>query len=460
MSRNRLFSLRIAAAAVLALLLLGALPAAALERLPAGETRWNGKVALKAALEVPSDGVLVIAAGTRVQVADAEARILVRGGLEIAGTQDAPVVFAAPPGWQGFELMEPARPIEIQHARFEGAEVALRVLGARLRVTHSAFRGGGHGIDLVRESEAVIEDCLFADNQVGLEAQMKSRVRVTRSLFRNHRGSAFIAGHGSGGDISDCRFEGNRQALGLKGRFEGSVAANRFVDNDTAIFCNQTQRSPRIVGNEFRGSEFALVNISFSFPQVEHNQFVGNGMAVRNDQFGSAQVRHNLFADNGTALWNNRKSNPVVENNEFRDNQRALFCDFSSYPRVRNNNFIGNGMGVELGPQQSADFEARAGSRHIALEQAQARRSQNPLLARAPTEFHDEVDVRHNWWGEDTEILRAAGAEGEVPFFRDRRQLGRVSYEGWGDETYLVDRVVFAPWLDEPVADAGPKEVP
>ncbi|KIH77893.1 Right handed beta helix region [Geoalkalibacter ferrihydriticus] len=456
MSRKNLFRLLFAAA----LILPGGALASSPERLPAGETRWSGVVELKQPLEVPTDARLFIAAGTRVEATEAATRILVRGRLEIAGTADAPVVFASAPGWQGIELMEPAAPVEVRYARFAGVEVALRVLGARLRVSHSEFRDGGHGIDLVRESQAVIEDCLFTDNEIGIEAQMKSHIQIRRSLFRNHRGSAFIAGHGSGGDIDDCRFEDNRQAIGLKSRFDGTIGGNRFIDNAIAIFCNQTQRSPHIRNNEFSGGEVALANLSFSFPQVEDNRFVGNGTAMRNDQFASAQVRHNLFAENDTALWNNRKSDPVVEKNEFRANRRVLYCDYSSYPRVRRNNFIGNAMAVELGRFQSADFETRVGSRGQVMNQAQARQSQNPLLARAPTEFRDEVDVRDNWWGPDTSALEAADNAGALSFFRDRHELGRVSYAGWGEESYLIDQVVFAPWLNEAVSDAGPREVP
>ncbi|WP_305046019.1 right-handed parallel beta-helix repeat-containing protein [Geoalkalibacter sp.] len=443
-----------------ALLLLPSLGWAALQPLPPGETRWSGEVRLEQALEVPPGATLRVAAGTRIRVADPAARLLVRGGLEIAGSAARPVVFVAPQDWLGLELLEPEAPVVIRHARFSGAKSAVQALGARLRVEHSEFRGGGHGIELVRDSLADVTDCLFEGNEVGLEAQMKSRIQLQRSRFRKHVGSAFLAGHGSSGAIEDCRFEDNRQAIGLKGRFEGRIAGNRFTDNHTAIFCNQTQRSPLIRANHFEGGEIALANLSFSFPLVEDNRFLRNGTALRNDQFGSAQVRRNLFADNGTALWNNRKSDPLVENNIFKNNERALFCDYSSYPRVRRNNFSGNRLAVELGRFQSADFEKRMGSKGFALDQAQERRSQNPLLARAPTEFTDLVDVRDNWWGADTERLVAAGEEGVPDLFIDRHQLGRVRYEGWGEDSYLVDRVVFAPWLEQAVADAGPQEAP
>ena len=181
-------------------------------------------------------------------------------------------------------------------------------------------------------------------------------------------------------------------------------------------------------------------------------------MAVRNDQYGSPLLENNLFRGNQTALYNYRKSNPKVVRNQFEENQLALFCDFSSYPEVKQNNFVSNTMGVELGIYQSADWEKRSGSKAIMQREALARKSQNPLLAKAPTEFRDAVDVSDNWWGEQNALLAEAGKDGNVAIFHDRRDQPKVTYEGYGPESYRLDRVHYTPWLELPVPDAGPLE--
>jgi hypothetical protein len=190
---------------------------------------------------------------------------------------------------------------------------------------------------------------------------------------------------------------------------------------------------------------------------VEQNSFNNNDIAIRNDQYGSPRVTHNLFRGNKTALYNYRKSNPVVEKNVIEQSELAFFCDYSSYPMVKNNNLARNKMGVELGIYQSADWEKRSGSKTIMQEQAAARQSQNPLLAKAPSEFRDYVDVGGNWWGEATPQLKAGG---NVAIFFDRRDKERVSYEGFGPDSYRLDEVRYTPWLETPVRDAGLQRVP
>jgi hypothetical protein len=206
----------------------------------------------------------------------------------------------------------------------------------------------------------------------------------------------------------------------------------------------------------------AVANISFAYPVIVNNQFLNNETALHNDQYGSAQVEHNLFRGNETALYNNKKSNPKVNLNLFEKNKVVLFCDFSSYPEVKKNNFVDNVMGVKLGIYQSADWEKRSGSKQFMQREASARQSQNPLLAKVPTAFTDVVDVSGNWWGKDTAQLTAAGDKGNVTIFHDRHDQPEVSYEkeGYGPGVISLDRVQFAPWLNDAVAGAGVKDKP
>jgi parallel beta-helix repeat protein len=444
---------------VAAIVLLWGSPALAQEfggRLESG-TRWQESVRLTGSVEIPPGVTLEIAPGTEVRVESPDHRMLVRGRLRGKGTAEAPIVFSTPAQWQGIEFMEPDGRSYIDFARFEGGAVFVSGFAAHLDVRGTEFRAAETAVNLVRDCVLRVEKSRFFGNETGIRMQMKSRAEIIDSRFEKHDVSAIVSSHGSRASVTGNVFNGNEQAIGIQGKFPGEIRDNHFRDNRVGIFCNQSQNTPVISGNRFEDHENALVNLSFSYPVVQRNSFIANQTAMRNDQFGSAGVFHNLFAGNGTAVHNNRKSNPELEKNIFRENELALFCDYSSYPRVKNNNFIGNEMAVKLGTYQSADFEGREGSRGLVMQQAQQRRSRNPLLDQAPDAFSDRVDVSGNWWGDRTAILEDAGEDGNLAFFHDRHDQPTVRYEGWGEKEFTLDRVVFAPWLEAPVADAGPE---
>ena len=436
------------------------LPQAALAKTLAGTTRWSGTVTLTEAVTVPRGATLVITAGTTVVPKSAEALINVSGKLLVEGTAAAPVVFKGKGDWRGIEFFEGQPGSRIRYARFSGAAAALSTIATPFSVADSHFEKCEFAIKLVREAVPTIENSTFIDNAVGISNEMKSVATIRGNQFSKHSKSAIVASHGSRGDITGNRFTDNQQGVALIQRYEGTLAGNQFSGNETAIFCNQTQSTPRIEKNRFEKNKLAIVNFSFSYPIITGSYFLDNGTALQNDQYGSPVVENSLFRGNGTALYNNKKSNPKVRLSQFENNDLAIFCDYSSYPEVKQNNFTGNRMGVKLGIYQSADWEKRSGSRGIMQRQAEARQSQNPLLAKAPTDFNDVVDVSGNWWGKETSQLTAAGEKGNVAIFHDRHDQPEVSYEkeGFGPGKFRLDRIQFAPWLKEAVAGAGPKE--
>jgi parallel beta-helix repeat protein len=441
---------------------LALLPTSALAKTLSGKTRWSGTVTLTEAVNVPRGSILTITAGTTVVPKSADAVITVGGKLLIEGTPAAPVVFKGPAGWRGIEFFEAESGSRIRHARFSGAAAALSTVATPFSVTDSHFEKCEFAIKLVREASPIIDNNTFVENAVGISSEMKSAPTIRGNRFSKQSKSAIVASHGSRGDITGNRFIDNQQGVALIQRYEGKIADNQFTGNETGIFCNQTQSTPGIENNRFEKNKLAIVNFSFSYPQVVKNLFLSNGTALQNDQYGSPVVENNLFRGNGTALHNNKKSNPKVHRNQIETNDLAIFCDYSSYPDVRQNNFIGNRMGVKLGIYQSADWEKRSGSKQLMQREAESRQSQNPLLAKAPTEFNDVVDVSENWWGKDTAQLAAAGEKGNVAIFHDRHDQPEVSYEkdGFGPGKFKLDRIKFAPWLKEAVAVTVPKEKP
>lgn len=434
---------------------LSALPALAAPQALTGRTVWSKQAEISGPLLVPAGATLVIEAGTSVKAASADATLTVNGAIEVRGTASRPVRFEVVKGWKGVTLIESKEASLFAYMHVDGAETAISSIAGRFTVRGSEFRNCGTAIKLLRESPITIEKSLFENNDIGVDNEMRSEAILSDNRFIGHSKTAVLASHNSKGAIRGNRFERNAQGIGLLQPYPDVIAENSFSENKVGIYCNQTKNTPKIEANRFENNKSAVINFSFAYPSLEDNRFLGNEIAVHNDQYGSAQIRHNLFEDNDTAMFNNRKSNPTVEKNLFEKNRRVLFCDYSSYPRVRNNHFIDNPLVVELGIYQSADWEARSGSKPLMQKEAQARNSRNAMLAQAPTSFTDQVDVSNNWWGKGNAALQKAGAKANLELFYDRHDKERVVYEGFGPESYRLDVVVFLPCLQQPVADVG-----
>ncbi|PNU20544.1 hypothetical protein C2E25_06615 [Geothermobacter hydrogeniphilus] len=422
-----------------------------------GHSLWQGEVRLTGPVEVPLETTLTIAAGCRVTAANPAAKLTVRGTLLVQGSESEPVVFQTPPGWQGIEFMESGGKSIIRQARFSDSEAALSSYGSHFEVTDSEFSNCRFGVRLLRESDPLIAGNRFIGGKIAIDNEMRSSPTIRDNLFRGFKQMAILASHNSRGMISNNRFIGNQQGVGLQQPYPDKVVDNLFRDNEIAMFCNQTKDTPQILNNRFENNRTALINYAFAYPRVRGNVFVGNGIAIRNDQYGSPFVENNRFEKNETAIYNYRKSNPRIRNNVIADNDLALFCDYSSYPLVRENNFLGNRQAVKLGIYQSADWEKRSGSKALVMQKSRERGSKNSMLAQAPTDFEDRIDVSKNWWGADNQRLAAADEQTNDDLFWDRHDQPTVVYEGFGPEAYQLDRVVFQPVLDAPVAAAGPQ---
>jgi len=78
-----------------------------------------------------------------------------------------------------------------------------------------------------------------------------------------------------------------------------------------------------------------------------------------------------------------------------------------------------------------------------------------------PTEFNDLVDVSGNWWGKETALAGGGWRKGERrPSFTTVtiNRKSATKKEGYGPGNYRLDRIQFAPWLNEPVPGAGPAD--
>jgi len=433
----------------------GAAPAVGTVR---GQVLWQGDVSLSEVVRVEPSAELTIAAGTTIRPLSADAKLIVAGRLRVLGRPKSPVVFeSGDSGWLGIEFVSGAQESLIEHAFFDKAQVAISSSASYFTVRNCTFRAGGTAINLLRDAHPLIEDNLFSNNRTAINSEMKSIAIIRRNRFADHATTAILLAHNSNGAVEGNTFENNKQAIGVMQQYPGLITRNRFVGNDVGIYCTQTQDTPQIRYNRFEANRQALTNISFAAPLVEDNTFVRNETAIHNDQFGSPKVRRNLFMDNQVAIYANRKSSPLLEKNRIESNGVAIFCDYSSYPSAHYNNFRANRMGVKLGTYQSGEWEKVHGAA-VATQMATHAAGGRNRPAAAEKIVRDMIDVSQNWWDADTAALGAAGVDGNLEMFYDRRDQPRVYYEGYDANGYLFDVVRFDPWLSSPVVDSGPKE--
>ncbi len=420
-----------------------------------GNAQWRGDIRLSDTVTVARGAVLTISAGSVIRPENPGATLRVLGTLKVLGMAGSPVAFEGGAGWQGVEFVDSKSGSRIDHAVFSGALCAIGSSSSDFELIASEFRGSQTAVKLLRQSSPRIEGCRFESGEIGIDVEMKSAPQIAGNHFFGYRRAAILGSHNSSGRIEKNQFTQNERGVSLLRNFPGTIAGNRFENNLVGIHCDQTQNSPVIKGNLFAGNRTALMSLSFSMPTVEKNEFIDNDSAVVNDQLGSPKLVGNLFLSNGLAVQNVRRSNPLVQKNLFEKNDVAIFCDYASYPQVRENNFSANGVAVKLGPFQSADRERRSGPGGIEERRRQGRQGQFAPLLPDPGASSGIVDVSGNWWGADTVLLSETGAEGNVAIFYDHFDQ---SPAGQGDdlkEVYLLDRVVYEPWLVAPVAGAG-----
>ncbi|MCF6177834.1 MAG: hypothetical protein L3J63_00385 [Geopsychrobacter sp.] len=139
------------------------------------EILWQGEVRLDGPVQVSAQGVLRIAAGTKIIISNPADKISVQGQLVIDGSQERPVVFATSKGWQGISFIEAAKGSRIVHAQFSDCAQALGIIATSPLIKGNSFIRCDAAIKLLRESSAEIRDNHFADNGLGLKCVLRPR---------------------------------------------------------------------------------------------------------------------------------------------------------------------------------------------------------------------------------------------------------------------------------------------
>ncbi len=423
-----------------------------------GELVLTGQHRVDGPVTVEKEGPLTLERGSKILFAEGGG-VHVHGKLVVLGTEGSPVDLGpvADGKWKGLALYQGAR-AEIRGLRLQGAETALSVLAAEMVISGSEVSGSQKGLYLVREAKVEAEGLRLVDNQVGLAAEMKSTARIKGCVFEGNRVGLGIAS-GARPVVIGNRFSGNGMALQISQRYPETVKGNLFSGNKVAVRLYQNGPDTVLEGNLFAGNEEAAIQVlSFSSPAIRNNRIVGGGFGLFANQFSSPVIVNNAFEDLREAIHLTKKSGSRVAGNTISGSGIGLFLDFSSYPLIRENVFDGNETHIKLGRFQSSHWEASAGSKRYVLQAAARVGSRNPKLAEGPEDFPEAVDAAGNHWDKaTTEEMRQKGSDADITSLYDGYDLPRVTYEGFGEQEYRLDRIVYQPYLDSPPPGSGLK---
>ncbi len=198
------------------------------------------------------------------------------------------------------------------------------------------------------------------------------------------------------------------------------------------------------------------MSVQFSFEKISDCTFKNNKSAIDIREFSSPHVTHCDIVGNQLGINLFRKSNSLIDFNVLLNNRTGIMINFSSYPGIFSNNFERNDMHVKLGEFQSGDWEKRAGSKNISGREAARRGSRNIGAFKGERSYPRRVNAKGNFWG--TDLGDFESSEVNLEKIWDGNDFGPVTYEGYGDEKYTIDRVDFSEWKREPVKEAGTRE--
>ncbi len=423
-----------------------------------GELVLTGQHLMEKSVTVAKDGVLILEAGARIVVAP-DTSLTVQGTFRVHGSKDKPVELSSPDGsvWKGITMLAGARG-EITNGRILRAQKGISILAARLEISGTTISGSETAIHLVREAVAEIIGVRFTDNKVGLAAEMRSTGEISGCLFKDNNVGLGIASGGTP-TVKGNRFVGNGLGIQVLQRYPGKIEGNIFEGNKAGIRLYQNGPDTIVERNRFvNNADAAVLALSYTSPVIRNNYMTAGKYGIYANQFSSPTIADNVIREMEEAVHLNKKNHSQIKGNVVADSGIGIFCDFSSYPLIRDNLFSGNGSHLKLGKFQSSNWESRAGSKNLVLETAARQNSRNPRLGQGPIEFPEAVDATGNWWDKQTlrEMIEK-GADADISTLYDGHDLPEVTYEGFGEESYRLDKVLYLPALETDPESAGLK---
>ena len=267
------------------------------------DTTWSGTVLVRGSVVVAPQATLRIAPGAVVRFAATTGQLrpslVVQGRLHVAGTQERPITIGAEQtnavrgSWGGIVLLSTEKRNSIEQCRIESADTAvdLRFSHITLKSTtiaQSTTALTGHDA-VLHLSDCTISDC---DTGMDLTTSEVDGKNVTISTCRNgyiaHKSAIGL----SGAKVFNCQqtgFESHESRIKISG--------GEFVGNLTGARLNGGEG--QITLCRFQGNRQLALHLSGARVKVLRCLFTGNSQdALRTDD-GLALILNNSFSSNG-----------------------------------------------------------------------------------------------------------------------------------------------------------------
>lgn len=367
------------------------------------------------------------------------------GQINIIGKKDNPIVIT---GEKGSILSFNNCPeVNIKHASISNLEI-MEFNESLAKVNNVELTNNRLALKFAKNSKGLVSNCNIKNNSIGLVSELKSQVELNSTSFiRNEKG--IITSQGGIIELKNSELKQNKVGFYVNNDAKNSIKKNQFIDNEAAVIVHQNS-STEITENSFFKNKTALHTEVMSTISVLSNKFIDNEVGINFVQYVSGVIKGNNFLNNKSAVNLEKKSSPEVRYNTFKDNENAIFCDFSSYPIITLNNFLDNKMHIKLGIYQSADFENRVGSLQIQVNEALSQQTKRVSDFNKQRKIYvGEVYAKKNFW--DDKTLKEMESKENISSIYDGYDIPEAKYEGFGEDKYRIDVVVFKPYLKQAV---------
>lgn len=386
-------------------------------------------------------GKWLVKPGTEI-ILEADAVCGFSGEVRFNGTKGKPITVKGNNG--GVMLFEKCPDVTIKHLKLINTG-GMEFSESAVNISKSSFSKNKVALKVSRSSTAVLENIVSTDNEIGIVSELKAHCVINNSTVSKNNVGIAVSQLGvvevKGGVAAE-----NMNGIVIHQDGAGRITGVKISKNDVGVVFHRNEGSI-ISGGVFSKNKIGIYGEVYSNLNLSDSVFSDNETGIKLIQFCGGKIRGNSFEKNGAAVYLEKKSSPDVRHNTFKGNKTAVFCDFSSYPIITLNNFTDNDYHVKLGIYQSADFENSAGSYMIQMQEVVSKQSRKTTDFKAKR-YVGEVFAKKNYWDEKTIAEMEKGDN--VTAIYDGNDMDEVKYEGYGEDKYKVDKVVFRPYLKTP----------
>ncbi len=265
-------------------------------------------------ITVDSGKILEIAAGTEYVFTDTF-KIIVKGGLLVAGQVDKPVIFRPQDslkGWGGIIFDNPSDSCHLRFAilnngRIHGENVNLQILGCRF--TNNLMLDVFDAVVRVFYGSLLVKNCWVVGNNTG-EGFLVHYIVDSPAI------------------VEGCVFKGVSDAI----EFLGVKRMGRIIDNEISDISLPTGD-----GIDFNGCDSIYIEGN-SF-----NNIIDYGCEIGNDKYGPSRriyINNNLFSNCFRGIVVKGGSDVVSDKNIFYNNRVGLKCQYEKWTKITDANSI------------------------------------------------------------------------------------------------------------------------